>query len=177
MDASELRALALLLKPHADEVLSIWAEEGVPAAHPQRRSPAQEVLTPEGYPEYSKYAEIVAGWDEWAEWVTRQPDRSADEAARLRNVGRILAAGVKAQDEKPPRQAAKDAFTPGGPSVDELERRIVADREAEAFLQAGLAWTPERGPSMRHFVNAFRMRLLLPPLEEPDPTDTSPPLG
>lgn len=42
--------------------------------------------------------------------------------------GRALAAGLALRDSLPPRQAADLAWTPGGPSIQELEARIRADR-------------------------------------------------
>ena len=41
---------------------------------------------------------------------------------------RILADGLALRDSMTPAQAAAAAWTPGGPSVDELEQRIRMDR-------------------------------------------------
>jgi len=38
--------------------------------------------------------------------------------------GRVWAAGCARQAALTPREAAEEAYVPGGPSVDELERRI-----------------------------------------------------
>lgn len=43
--------------------------------------------------------------------------------------GAALAASIERQSALTPRQAAERAHRPGGPSVDELERRIRAQRE------------------------------------------------
>ena len=51
---------------------------------------------------------------------------------RLAAAGRIWAAGCARQAALSPREAAEEAYVPGGPSVDELERRIAARREAAA---------------------------------------------
>lgn len=45
---------------------------------------------------------------------------------------RALADGIALRDSMPPREAALAAWSPGGPSVDELEQRIRADRGASA---------------------------------------------
>ena len=178
MDKGELRALALLLKPHADKVMRIWEEDGSLPRQPKRPR-TDERLTAEGYPEHSKYAEIVAGWDAWADWVDTQPDRNPREADALRAAGRHYARGAKETSEKSPRQAAVDA-RPADLSVDELEQKIVGMRDEEALLQAGLAFQVG-GPSFRYLYNCFRVRLLLPPLllddEQADPTDAFPPPG
>ncbi|MEV5538512.1 hypothetical protein AB0L13_16775 [Saccharopolyspora shandongensis] len=42
--------------------------------------------------------------------------------------GRILRDALAELESLPPRQAAESAWYPGGPSVDELERRICAMR-------------------------------------------------
>lgn len=42
--------------------------------------------------------------------------------------GRAVAAAIALRDSMSPRQAAEAAYTPGGPSVEELERRIRAHR-------------------------------------------------
>lgn len=42
--------------------------------------------------------------------------------------GAALAQALAEQDELTPRQAAEAAHRPGGPSVDELEHRIAAQR-------------------------------------------------
>ena len=46
--------------------------------------------------------------------------------------GRVWASVCARQDSLSPRQAAEEAYRPGGPSVDELERRIAARRQAAA---------------------------------------------
>lgn len=51
--------------------------------------------------------------------------------------GRLIAEGIALRDSLSPRRAAELAWTPSGPSVDELERRIRACRE-------GAHSTPER---------------------------------
>jgi hypothetical protein len=51
-----------------------------------------------------------------------------DEA--IEAAGRVIAAGLALRDSLPPRQAAEICWTPSGPSVDELERQIRADRES-----------------------------------------------
>lgn len=50
-----------------------------------------------------------------------------DEA--IRGAARAISAGVALRDSLPPRQAAELAWTPSGPSVEEIERRIRARRE------------------------------------------------
>jgi hypothetical protein len=65
----------------------------------------------------------------------------------IAEAGRILAAGCARQAALSPREAAEEAYRPGGPSVDELERRITARRQ--------------------HYAE----------LEQSPPTDTSPPTG
>lgn len=55
---------------------------------------------------------------------------SRDEA--IKAAGAEIADGIALRDSLPPRQAAELAWTPSGPSVDELERRIRAMR-AEGF--------------------------------------------
>lgn len=49
-----------------------------------------------------------------------------DEA--VRDAGGVLAAALAEQDALPPRQAAERAHRPGGPSVEELEDLIRAER-------------------------------------------------
>lgn len=44
------------------------------------------------------------------------------------SAGEVIADGLAMRDALPPRQAAELAWTPTGPSVDELERRIRAAR-------------------------------------------------
>lgn len=44
--------------------------------------------------------------------------------------GRAIATARATRDALPPREAAEKAWTPGGPSVAELEARIRADRDA-----------------------------------------------
>lgn len=46
--------------------------------------------------------------------------------------GAALAAAIERRDALSPRQAAEAAHRPGGPSVDELERRIAARRASQA---------------------------------------------
>ncbi|MFJ1539365.1 hypothetical protein ACIODS_12550 [Micromonospora chalcea] len=52
--------------------------------------------------------------------------------AAVASAGAILAHGLAMRDALPPRQAAELAWTPTGPSVDELERLIRAQRAAAA---------------------------------------------
>lgn len=52
----------------------------------------------------------------------RPSDAALDEAAQ------VYVDALAVRDAKPPRQAAEDAYVPGGPSVEELERRIRAHR-------------------------------------------------
>lgn len=49
----------------------------------------------------------------------------------MRAAGAVLAAARAEQDNRTPRQAAEAAYVPGGPSVEELERRITARRRGE----------------------------------------------
>lgn len=49
-----------------------------------------------------------------------------DEA--VANAGRALAAARARRDALPSREAAAEAFEPGGPTVDELEHSIAAAR-------------------------------------------------
>lgn len=49
-------------------------------------------------------------------------------AEALADAGRILAAARARRDSLSPRAAALEAWDPAGPSVDELEARIVAQR-------------------------------------------------
>lgn len=49
-----------------------------------------------------------------------------DEA--IQAAGEAIADALALRDALPPRQAAELAWTPTGPSVDELERRIRAQR-------------------------------------------------
>ena len=44
--------------------------------------------------------------------------------------GRTLAEGIRRMQEGTPREAAERAYTPGGPSVDELEARIIQFRNS-----------------------------------------------
>lgn len=46
--------------------------------------------------------------------------------------GRALAAGRARRDSLSPRQAAEEAYVPGGPSVEQLEARIRAQRTQTA---------------------------------------------
>lgn len=48
--------------------------------------------------------------------------------AAIEAAGQAIADGLALRDSLPPRAAAEAAWTPSGPSVDELERRIRADR-------------------------------------------------
>ncbi|TFV49547.1 hypothetical protein [Blastococcus sp. TF02A-35] len=47
--------------------------------------------------------------------------------------GAALAAAIERRDALSPRQAAQAAWRPGGPSVDEIERRITARRLSEGW--------------------------------------------
>lgn len=47
----------------------------------------------------------------------------------IASAGAAIADGLALRDSLPPRQAAELAWTPTGPSVDELEARIRASRE------------------------------------------------
>lgn len=49
-----------------------------------------------------------------------------DEA--INHAGRTLAEGIRRMQEGTPREAAERAYTPGGPSIDELEARITQFR-------------------------------------------------
>lgn len=48
--------------------------------------------------------------------------------------GRVWAAACARQAALTPREAAQEAYVPGGPSVDELEARIRARREQHTRL-------------------------------------------
>lgn len=56
----------------------------------------------------------------------RPSDAALDDAAQALTDGRAV------RDAKTPAEAARDAYVPGGPPVEELERRIRADRAAVA---------------------------------------------
>jgi hypothetical protein len=58
--------------------------------------------------------------------------------------GAALAQALAEQDEMTPRQAAEAAHRPGGPPVDELERRIRAQR-AEADREYPTDTSPPTG--------------------------------
>lgn len=47
-----------------------------------------------------------------------------------RNAARTIYTSADRSASLPPRQVAEEAHYAGGPSVDELERQIIADREA-----------------------------------------------
>lgn len=49
-------------------------------------------------------------------------------ASAAATAGSAIANGLAMRDALPPRQAAELAWTPTGPSVDELEQRIRAQR-------------------------------------------------
>lgn len=51
-----------------------------------------------------------------------------DEA--INHAGRTLAEGIRRMQEGTPREAAERAYTPGGPSIDELEVRIIQFRNS-----------------------------------------------
>lgn len=51
-------------------------------------------------------------------------------AEAIRQAGECLAEAVILRDSLPPREAAELAWTPTGPSVDEIEALIRARREA-----------------------------------------------
>lgn len=48
------------------------------------------------------------------------------------DAGRILAAARERRDSLTPREAAQAAHVPGGPTVDQLEAQIRADRRQAA---------------------------------------------
>lgn len=54
-------------------------------------------------------------------------------AEHIQAAGRIWAAACARQAALSPREAAQEAYRPGGPSVDELEARITARRAAAAL--------------------------------------------
>lgn len=58
---------------------------------------------------------------------------SRDDA--ITSAGGAFADGLAMRDALPPRQAAELAWTPTGPSVDELERRIRDMRDRAAGQQ------------------------------------------
>lgn len=58
--------------------------------------------------------------------MTAPAHRTREEA--IEAAGRIVAGAIALRDSLPPRAAAEAAWTPSGPSVDELERRIRAQR-------------------------------------------------
>ena len=60
--------------------------------------------------------------------VTTPSDRPGYVEA-VANAGAAVAAARARRDSLPAEQAAVEAYTPGGPSVAELEARIVAARE------------------------------------------------
>lgn len=55
------------------------------------------------------------------------------------SAGSAIADGLAMRDALPPRQAAELAWTPTGPSVDELEQRIRDARQVTAQAQARAA--------------------------------------
>lgn len=48
----------------------------------------------------------------------------------ISRAGKTLAEGIRRMQEGTPREAAERAYTPGGPSVDELEARIIQFRNS-----------------------------------------------
>jgi hypothetical protein len=56
------------------------------------------------------------------------PQSTAPSAAAIHNAGRTLALGRQLIASMTPRQQAEAAYTPTGPSVDELEARIREER-------------------------------------------------
>lgn len=58
------------------------------------------------------------------------------QAEAIADAGRVLARARADLLERPPRESAEAAYVPGGPDVDELERRI---RALLAGEQAGNA--------------------------------------
>lgn len=48
----------------------------------------------------------------------------------INQAGRTLAEGIRRMQEGTPREAAERAYTPGGPSIDELEVRIIQFRNS-----------------------------------------------
>jgi hypothetical protein len=57
---------------------------------------------------------------------------------RIRAAGRILADARRVRDSLPPREAALLAYTPGGPSVDEIEALIIRHRQEARDALAAL---------------------------------------
>lgn len=54
----------------------------------------------------------------------------------INRAGRTLAEGIRRMQEGSPREAAERAYTPGGPSIDELEARIIRFRNSLTEEQA-----------------------------------------
>lgn len=54
----------------------------------------------------------------------------------INRAGRTLAEGIRRMQEGSPREAAERAYTPGGPSIDELEARIIQFRSTLTEGQA-----------------------------------------
>lgn len=54
----------------------------------------------------------------------------------INRAGRTLAEGIRRMQEGSPREAAERAYTPGGPSIDELEARIIRFRSTLTEGQA-----------------------------------------
>jgi hypothetical protein len=55
----------------------------------------------------------------------------------IARAGRIWAQACARQAALTPREAAEEAYRPGGPSVDELERRIQAERDLPPLDRSG----------------------------------------
>jgi len=62
---------------------------------------------------------------------TTKPTR----AAAFANAGRSFAQALYLLDTLPVEEAARGAYTPTGPSIEELERRIRARREQAALAE------------------------------------------
>lgn len=56
-----------------------------------------------------------------------------------RNAARTIYTSADRSASLPARQVAEEAHYAGGPSVDELERRIIAQRQAERLAATGVA--------------------------------------
>jgi hypothetical protein len=65
--------------------------------------------------------------------MSRVPDEAIAAA------GRVLANARARQGALTPREAAEEAYVPGGPPVDELEARIRRRREQATQLASSLA--------------------------------------
>jgi hypothetical protein len=66
-------------------------------------------------------------------------------AEALEAAGEAIAAGLDLRDSLPPRQAAAICWTPTGPSLDELERRIRAQRGEQAAQVVPLTVSDDPG--------------------------------